>query len=469
MDVFSRLRASTLGIDSPAIVRTLDGSMRSVPRTYLDSAATCLAVGPIHHAATEYLLSTCSNSHTQSTSCGRDTTQQIADAHQDVLELFNAHVDHSAVFLGSGVTAATLFASDAIRSTTDRPVALVSALEHHSNLLPWRRHFTLAYVAALDDGGYDLSSLSALLREHAGKVAVVAVTAVSNVTGVMPPLAEIARLAHDAGALVYVDAAQAAAHVALDMRRDRIDFLGASGHKMYAPGSPGVLIGPRAFFQGLHERVGPVGGGSVRRVQTDQVWLKNDPSERYEAGTPNIPGSIALGASARLLRRIGLDAIRAHETDLIATAMDRLTAIDDLVVYGPLDPSHRVAVVAFNLGQVPHGVVASALNDLFAVQTRNDCFCAQPYVRQQLLAACSTRGYCRPLIAGKTGMVRASFGVYSNHDDVMALVSAVAFIQRNLDAVMADYEEVADGVWKSRTFRACTGYSYRSIVDRFEP
>lgn len=472
MKLFDLIRSATLGIDMPMVIRGLDGGYYTVQRTYLDSAATCLAVNPVFDSTAEYLLSTCSNSHTESTSGGRDTTKQLDDAHEDVRALVNAG-SRAIIFIGSGITAATCFASEAIRSARNDlkhvGVVVVSALEHHSNMLPWKRQYDLAFAKALDDGSYDLQSLAALLKEHHGKVAVVAVTAVSNVTGVMPPLKTIADMAHAAGAYIYVDAAQAAAHIPLDMERDGIDFLGMSGHKMYAPGSPGVLIGPTEFFQNLDWRIGPVGGGSVRRVETEQTWFQQNVSHRYEAGTPNIPGAVALGAAARLLKRIGLARVRDHEQALLALALDRLSAIDDVVVYGPLAAKDRAAVIAFNIGDAPHGIVASALNDLFAIQTRNGCFCAQPYTRQQISAACSSRGYCRPLIAGKTGMVRASFGLYSNENDVLALAHAVSFIQKNLAAISADYEEVSDGEWQSKTFRSCAGFSYRQIVDRFVP
>lgn len=466
-DIFSKLRATTVGIDAPIVTTDLQNRITTRRRTYLDSAATCLEIGPVAKAKLDYLAMCCANSHTEATTSGRDTTEQLHNAHDDVAALLGASSGDAVIFVGAGATGAMNFLADAIKCKSEKPIAIVSSIEHHSNILPWRKHFELVYLNALPDGSLDLNHLATLLKTHAGKVCLVAVTAVSNVTGVIPPLEAISSMVHDAGAMLVVDAAQAASHVPLNKTSQGIDFLVGSGHKMYAPGSPGFLIAPKNFFDGIGWKAGSVGGGSVDRVELDRVWLKNDPSERYEGGTPNIPGGIALGVSARLLRSIGMRNVMLHEKRLIANALDRIQHVPGAVVYGPTDVSNKTAVVAFNVDDLPNSLVSCVLNDFFGVQTRNGCFCAEPYTRQQITAACEVRGFCQAVNAGKTGMVRMSLGIYSDDSDIDRLVHALEQISTHRDAFRAHYEEVKRGTWVNKTFRSSTGFDYRSAVDRF--
>jgi cysteine desulfurase/selenocysteine lyase len=427
-------------------------------------------------AINRYLGASCGNSHTESSATGRDTTRMINQAHRDLAALVGSHdEDDTVIFMGSGTTAAMCFVADSIkavcesqrtRGDTGKQFVVVSALEHHSNLLPWMRRFVPLYARANLDGTIDMQFLSDLLKTYHGKVAAVTVTGVSNVTGVMPPLAEIADMAHQAGALFVVDAAQAAAHIPLHKQHMKIDVIVGSGHKMYAPGSPGWLVANRSLFSTLGWNVGPTGGGTVDRVELESVRLKDDPTERYEAGTPNIPGIIGLGAASYLLHSIGMEKVLEHEQKLIAYCLEKMQSVGDrLVTYGPLDPSKKTAVVSFNLGEIPHSAVAVILNDFFAIQVRNGCFCAQPYTRQQIAAACDARGFCEPVFAGKTGMVRASFGIYSSERDVDRLVDALKWIVTNREALRAVMHDNDDGTWQHNWFRSSTGYDYRAVVD----
>jgi cysteine desulfurase/selenocysteine lyase len=466
---FEALRATAIGIDTTITVTDLQGRERRAQTRYLDSAATCLQIRPVSDAMFEYLSTSCANSHTHATATGRDTTTAIEHAHEDIMALLGADpATDCAIFMGSGTTQAMCFLADAISyrtHKTSKRYAVVSSLEHHSNLIPWQRRFEMLYVNANLDGTLDMKHLRELIRKHAGQIAVVAVTAVSNVTGVTPPLGDIARLAHAAGAPLCVDAAQGAAHIPISKASIGIDFLVGSGHKMYAPGSPGWLIGPRAYFTALGPTVGALGGGSVERVTLEHTEFKTDPTARYEAGTPNIPGVVGLGTAARVLNRIGMQAVLEHERTIVAETLRQMQTVPGLVVYGPLDPTQKTALVAFNIDDIPHGLVSAVLNDLFAIQTRHDCFCAQPYVRQQIAAACEARGFCKPVFAGKTGMVRASFGVYSDLSDVAALVAALTWVAGHRAQLEPLYRET-DGSWEHVSFRSTTGFDYRRFADR---
>lgn len=471
-DIFSKIRDTALGIDACVPVIDLAGNVTLKKRVYLDSAATCLAVRPVADVMGAYFSQCTANSHTLATSPGRDTTDSLHEAHADLGKLLGYDPNADCVLMcGTGTTAATCFIAECLKArmsvTPERGIAIVSSVEHHSNLLPWMRSFDPVYVYCDDDGMLDIEHLKKLLAEYGPKTMVVAVTAVSNVTGVITPLAEIARLAHEAGAYVYVDAAQGAAHIEISKARDGLDFVAGSGHKMYAPGSPGWVIAPISFLKSLDWSVGMVGGGTVDRVELSRVWLKEDPTERYEAGTPNIPGTIALGASARMLREIGMDQIREHERLLVNAALAGLEEVPGLVMYGPRTSDKKTALVSFNVSSIPHGIVSAYLNDYFAIMTRNDCFCAQPYVRRLVNRACEARGYCEPIQAGKTGMVRASFGLYTGFEDIQTLVDALKFLVANREAICSQYVECSPGSWQHKRFRGGTGFDYRKIVDRF--
>jgi selenocysteine lyase/cysteine desulfurase len=355
-----------------------------------------------------------------------------------------------------------------------RPLVCVSAIEHHSNLLPWMRaagRDNVRLIDCLDDGSLDITHLTRVLTEERGRVRVVTVTGVSNVTGVITPLEQIAALTHAAGADLVVDAAQAAAHIPMNMHPgpavQAIDYLILSGHKLYAPGAPGALIGRKDLFQRSDWSIGNVGGGTVERVEYEQVWWKADPSERYEAGTPNIPGAIALGAAAKMLLAVGMDTVRAHEMDLVRYAFAKLATVPELLIYGPSSTENRAGVFSFNVSDLPHGLVAAALSDYAAIMVRNDCFCAQPYVRQQIQAACDTRGFCpRPDDPSMRGMVRASFALFTTEADIDRLTTALIWIFEHRTALLALYESNADGtLFQHKTFRPAPVFSLDAAAE----
>ena len=461
--LLSRVAADVLGLDAQAEIVDLAGNRRLVRRTYLDSAATCLMPAFVERTTLEYLRTSQANSHTHANPSGRGTTAALAKAHRAVGALvgYDPSVD-CVVLLGTGATEpSNLLAAALAADRRDRPLVAISITEHHSNMLPWRRAFgeeNVRYFDARADGTVDLESLADLLRREGSRIRIVAVTALSNVTGAITPVSDIASMVHAVGAELAVDGAQAAAHVPIDMHPGGdggIDYLVLSGHKLYAPGSPGVLVGNRRLFEKGGWALGLVGGGTVDRVDLQQVQFHTDPSERFEAGTPNIPGAIGLGASALVLRTIGMDAVRAHEEDLVKLALEELQAVPGLVLFGPTDPSIRAGVMTFNVGDLQHSLVAAALSDFFAICVRNDCFCAQPLVRQQLDAACEERGYCpAPVVPGKRGMVRASFGLYTRPDDIRLLAGALRWISENHDRLEPLYEHDAEGEFHHKTFTA---------------
>lgn len=461
---FDSLRTQFLGLDTPTAVTSLSGAVTIVPHCYLDSGATCLMPESVLAVIKDYLNTACANSHTHGSARGRATTAAMDRTRVLIKELVGADSSDAVVFLGSGSTGPLNLLADLLG---DEGVILVSAMEHHSDMLPWMKvaKERVAFFATLDDGTLDMASLSRALAP--GDVKVVCVSAMSNVTGVITPLHRIAAMAHDAGAVIVVDASQAAPHIKLNMSQDDLDFLVLSGHKLYAPGSPGVLVGRSDLLLEAAWEVGAVGGGIVQRVDLDTgVELLKDAASRLEAGTPDIPGIVSLGAACLFIRDMTMAAVRAHEVELTTLALAEFAKIQNVVVYGPLDPRSRGGIVSFNIFGVAHGLVCAVLNDFYGISVRNDCFCAQPYVRAMLDAVCNQRGVCAPVAEGtKRGMVRMSFGPWTNETDVRKLIDAVKWIDANVVALTAQYSD-DNGTFTHKTFRPALPFNLDTAFAR---
>jgi len=315
-------------------------------------------------------------------------------------------------------------------------VILTTVMEHHSNMLPWRKLGCEVHYVRVDPatGQLDMADLEDHVRRYAGRIAVVAVTGASNVTGVLPPIRRIARLAHEAGAQMVLDATQLIPHRSFKMGApddpERIDFVAFSGHKMYAPFGAGVLAGPQAAFEDRDPDY--VGGGTVKAVTMDDVHWAPLP-EKEEAGTPNVLGCLAIGCVIKVLESIGMDNLAEHERALTRRAIEKLRRIEGLTLYGLADPEvreDRLGVITMNARDLSHGKLAAILGNEWGLGVRNGCFCAQPYVRELLgITDAQMRGIVERLAAGDhatvPGMLRLSFGVYNTPDEVDYAVEAL--------------------------------------------
>ncbi len=463
--LLEKLRTAFYGLDTRYTLA--DG--RTARRTYLDSAASnlCLKVTDeiVHQALAHY-----ANTHSQLHFGARIMTALYEHAHQIVLDFVGATDDYTAVFCGNGVTGAlNRMARTLAQQRPERDVAITTMMEHHANDLPHRKHLGhVVHVPVEKDpdgeaGRVDMAALQRAVEDHAERLNYIAITAASNVTGITNPIHEIARLAHQAGALVVVDAAQSAAHLPMTMVTDApeetIDVLCLSGHKIYTPGSPGVIVARKVLFAGLEPQ--EVGGGIVSFVDTKRYKIVEDLPAREETGTPNIPGALALATTLYLMGRIGMDVIEEDERALTQYALERFDAIDKLHIYGShrLEIADRIGVVTFNINGLPHGLVTAALNDYFGIAVRNECFCAQPFVRQ-LLGIADAQGVAPDacmdarLPGTRPGMVRVSFGLYNTRADVDAAAEALSHIATNQDFYRKHYVPVPDdsGDWRHRSF-----------------
>ncbi len=437
----------------------------TAPRTYLDSAASNLRLTVADDVVTRALRHY-ANTHSQLHFGAHVMTHLYEQAHDIVGDFVDASDEFTTVFCGSGVTGGlNRMARVLAERRPDRDVVITTLMEHHANDLPHRKHVgDVVHVPLEKDpegeaGRVDMEALRAAIREHADRLNYVAVTAASNVTGIVNPVHEIARLAHEVGALCVVDAAQSAAHTPLSVQgpteEDALDVLCMSGHKIYAPGSPGVIVARKALFEGLEPQ--EVGGGIVERVETDDYEIMDELPEREEAGTPNLPGAFRLAATLYLLGRIGMDLVEEDERELTQYALEKFEGIEGLQIYGShrLEIADRIGVITFNLEDLPHGLVTAALNDYYGIAVRNECFCAQPFVRQ-LLGITDEQGRrtedCEP--GTQPGMVRVSFGLYNTEDDVDAVVDALADLARRPAWYRKRYRPLLDGSgdWVHREF-----------------
>ncbi|MDD3225594.1 MAG: aminotransferase class V-fold PLP-dependent enzyme [Clostridium sp.] len=309
-----------------------------------------------------------------------------------------------------------------------KDVILSTFMEHHSNDLPWRKNFKVDYVKVDSDGKLDIADLKNKLEHYKGRVRLVAVAGASNVTGYMNPVHDIAKIAHKYNAKILVDAAQLIPHVKINMegksKDESIDFLAFSAHKMYAPFGTGVLIGPIGFFY----RGSPdyVGGGTIDIVTHDFVtW--NTPPDKDEAGTPNIMGVIALISAIKVLKSIGMDNVENYEKKLTQYALDKLSKIDGVKLYCTNDSNLKVGVIPFNIIGIEHDLCSQILSYESGISVRDGCFCAQPYVRELLQI---NEGKVKSN-SQKRGMVRISFGLYNDFNEIDTLVNSILKIIKN--------------------------------------
>ena len=440
----------------------------SSPRRYLDSAATTLMMQPAFRVAQDFLTHYAST-HSDLHYAARGASKAYDWAHERVLEFVGApQDDYIAYFTGSGATAGfNRIAAEFAAKRPERNVVIVSEMEHHSNDLPHRKHsgevvhIPLMGIAPAY-GGLDIDVVRELVEKYGERVNYLAVTGASNVTGALTPIHQLARLAHSVGAYLVIDASQMIAHAPVTMK-DRanndgdIDVLVFSGHKIYAPGSPGAVIAKRELLAEMTPA--EVGGGMVDDVYLDKFIPSAILPDREEAGTPNIVGAITLGAVLEVLIKIGMDTIRLKEIKLIDLVWEKLSAIEGVNLYGPA-PSvvPRTGTIAFNIQGFDHGLTAAALNDYHNIQIRNGCFCAHPYVREILkpelwaLDIDPDAPNSEADVERKRGMARASLGIYTTEADVLALAEAIADLVARKDEILAIYEPEGSNGYRHREF-----------------
>jgi cysteine desulfurase / selenocysteine lyase len=388
----------------PVLNRQFDGRRL----VYLDSAVTSQKPLQVVEAIDSYYRNSNANIHRAVYALAREAT-----------ELFEGARERVAAFTGWD-TATTIFTRNATEAINlvayawgrehvgEGDEVLITQMEHHSNIVPWQllceeRGAKLRYLSVSDQGTLSLDELDDVLA--AGRVKLAACVHVSNVLGTINPVEEVVRRARAAGAVTLIDGSQAAPQLPLDLRRLDADFYAWTGHKALGPTGIGVLHGRRELLESMRPFLG--GGDMISRVDFDMsTW--NELPWKFEAGTSPIAEGVGLGAAVDYLSEVGMENVRAHERDLTAYTLDRLSEVDGLRLFGPLDPDQRGGVVSFALeGIHPHDI--AELCDREAVCIRAGHHCAQPLMR----------------MLGVPATARASFHVYNSRDDVDRLVEAL--------------------------------------------
>jgi cysteine desulfurase/selenocysteine lyase len=393
--------------DFPALAQQVHGR----PLVYLDNGATTQKPRAVIDALVDYYAHDNANVHRGVHVLSERATVAYEGAREDVRRLLSARSVAEIVFTRNATEAINLVArawGDA--NVTAGDDVLITAMEHHSNIVPWqqlcaRTGATLRVVPIDDNGDLILDGLDALLT---GRTKIFAFTHVSNALGTVNPVSQLIAKAKAAGAHVLVDGSQAVGHMAVDVQALGADFYVFTGHKLFGPTGIGVLYGRESVLDAMPPFLG---GGDMIRTVTLEASTWNDLPYKFEAGTPNIAGAIGLAAAVRYVRAIGFEAIGRHETAVVAAAVDRLRQIEGLRLVGT--PRERAGLVSFVMSGIhPHDI--GTIVDREGVAIRTGHHCAQPVMDRY----------------GVPATARASFAFYNTASDVDALVAAIERVRR---------------------------------------
>jgi len=393
----------------PALEREVNGN----PLVYLDSGASSQRVLASIQAVDRYERRHHSNVHRGAHTLSAEATAAYEGARATVADHIGAADRRELIFVRNATEAINLVArSWGVANVGAGDRIVLTEMEHHSNIVPWQLlaeavGAEIDWVPITDEGLLDLGELRRLL-ERGPKL--LAVTHVSNVLGTDNPLAEISRVAHDAGALVIADGAQAAPKLPLAVGELGVDFYALTGHKAYGPTGIGALW---ARLELLREMPPFLGGGSMIRKVTREATTYADPPARFEAGTPAIAQAIGLAAALRWLDGLGMETVLAHEREIADYALERVAEVPDLRIFGPPRGRHRTGPVSFELEGIHAHDVAEIL-DRHGVAVRAGHHCAQPLMDRLGVAATT----------------RASFGVYTTREEIDRLVEALLDARR---------------------------------------
>lgn len=386
----------------------LDQEINEKPLAYLDNAATSQKPKQVIKALTHYYEFDNANVHRGVHTLAARATDAYESARVKVAKFIHAREVAEIIFTRGTTSAINLVVDSYAEANIEAGDEIViSYLEHHSNLIPWqqlakRKGAVLKYIELEEDGTISVEQAKKTIGE---KTKIVALAHVSNVLGTITPIREIAAIAHKFGAVILVDGAQAVPHMEVNVVDLDADFYAFSGHKMMAPTGIGALYGKRELLDAMEPT--EFGGEMIDFVELyDSTW--KELPWKFEAGTPIIGGAIALGAAIDYLAEVGLANIHAHEQELVGYAIEEMSKIDGITIYGPKDASKRCGLVTFNLeGAHPHDIATILDEDGIAIRAGHHC--AQPLMKW--LDVSST--------------ARASFYIYNTKEEIDALIDGL--------------------------------------------
>ncbi|GMR11845.1 MAG: cysteine desulfurase [Gemmatimonadota bacterium] len=399
------------GFDLPTMraqFPALDQEVNGRRLVYLDNAATAQKPRVVLDALASYYERDNANVHRGIHELSRRATEEFEEARARIASFMNAPDSAEVVWTRGTTEAINLVAGTwALDNVGEGDEILLSTMEHHSNIVPWqmvagRTGARIRFIEMDDQGRLLLDRLSDVLGE---RTKIVSLGHISNALGTVNPIAEITRRVHDAGALMMVDGAQAGPHRRVDVQELECDFYAISGHKMCGPTGIGALWARRELLEEMRPYQG--GGEMIRIVEREgSTWA--EVPHKFEAGTPNIAGAVGMAAAADFLEGVGFDEIAKHESAVMGYAMERLSEVPGLRIYGPEGLDERSGVISFTLGDAhPHDI--STILDSEGVAVRAGHHCAQLVMRHFGVAATA----------------RASFYLYNTTDEVDRLVEAL--------------------------------------------
>lgn len=387
----------------PILNREINGN----PLIYMDNAATSQKPQMVLDAIENYYGKFNANVHRGIHTISQEATIMMEDAREKVRNFINAEHAHEIIFT-KGTTEGINLVANVLREVLKPGDEIITTeIEHHSNIVPWqmlceRTGATLKYIPLDENGRLQVEKLDELLT---AKTKLVTVNQISNALGVINPIEEIIEKAHQMGAWVLIDGAQSVPHTKVDVQKLDADFFIFSGHKMYAPTGTGILYGKEKILNELPPFHG--GGEMIKEVWMDKSTYSGLPF-KFEAGTPNIEGNIVLGTAIDFMNEIGIDKIHDHESDLLNYTTEKLSELEEVIIYGKDLP--RSGAVSFNLNlKGVHPSDVGMILDKKGIAVRTGHHCAQPIMRHFQIP----------------GTVRASFAVFNTKEEVDQLLAGI--------------------------------------------
>ena len=387
--------------DFPILERTVNGQ----PLIYFDNAATSQTPNQVIDVISDYYQNYNSNIHRGVHSLSQEATDVYENARQKIQHHFNAAQTHEVIFTSGTTHSINIIASGYSKILRADDELIVSAMEHHSNIVPWQmlcdRTGAILKVIPMDQTGVlDMDAFDDLLST---KTKLVFVNHVSNALGTVNPIEDIIKRAHEFGAKVLIDGAQASPHIKADVQALDVDYYVTSAHKLCGPTGVGMLYGKEELLNLLPPSQG--GGEMIAEVSFEKTTYADLP-HKFEAGTPNIAGGIAFGAALDYMNGIGFEAIAAYEHELLIYATEQLKAIDGVKIYG--EAPKKTAVISFNVDDI-HPYDIGSILDKMGIAVRTGHHCAQPIMDFYQIP----------------GTVRASFSFYNTKEEIDTMIKGL--------------------------------------------
>ena len=473
----------------------VEGPFGVRPLVYADYTASGRSLDFIEAYIREAVLPLYSNTHTEASGTGLQTSRFRSEAREIIKRCLGATDEHALLFCGTGATAAIdklvgvlgiripSSLNDAHRldsqiNLDDRPVVFVGPYEHHSNELPWRESIAdVVTISADKEGHISLGELREQLELYSARALKIgSFSAASNVTGILTDTAAVATLLHEHGALSFWDFAAAAPYIEIDMGDPKdggayFDAIVLSTHKLVGgPGTPGILLARKELFS---NRVPVIpGGGTVSFVTPDDHRYLDDIEHREEGGTPGIVEAIRAGLVFQLKEAVGTEEICRRESAFIKRAIESWRTNSKIHILGNSD-AERLSIISFvvesSVGTLHHNLVVAALNDLFGIQSRGGCSCAGPYGHRLLgIETALSKEYRDQIERGcegiKPGWVRLNFNYFIDEESFSYIVDTVHFVANHGEELLQFYNfEPTTGLWHHRDLKASPRMSLNDI------